>query len=130
MKILIVEDSVWKREQLVEFLEKEKIEFEVSEYVNNALRYIRANKTDIAGIILDLGLESMPGAHDAKPYRGLDVVKEMKILKLNIPVLINSTTELQMVSAEFPCVYGHRTEMDDYDILETFVSFLRRKEEQ
>ena len=130
MKILIVEDSIWKREQLVEFLEKEKIEFEVSEYVNNALRYIRANKTDIAGIILDLGLESMPDAYDAKPYRGLDVLREMKRLKLDIPVLINSTTELQMISSEYPCVFSHRTDMDDFDILEGFVSFLRRREEQ
>lgn len=130
MKILIVEDSVWKREQLVEFLEKEKIEFEVCEYVNNALRYILANRADIVGIILDLGLESMPGAHDAKPYRGLDVLREMKRLKLEIPVLINSTTELDMVSAEFPCVFSHRTEMDDYDSLENFISFLRQREEQ
>ena len=119
-----------KREQLVEFLEKEKVEFEVCEYVNTALRYIRANKANVAGIILDLGLESMPGAHDAKPYRGLDVLQEMKRLKLDIPVLINSTTELEMVSAEFPCVFSHRTEMDDYDSLENFVSFLRQREEQ
>lgn len=130
MKILIVEDSMCKREQLVEFLEKEKVEFEVCEYVNTALRYIRANKANVAGIILDLGLESMPGAHDAKPYRGLDVLQEMKRLKLDIPVLINSTTELEMVSAEFPCVFSHRTEMDDYDSLENFVSFLRQREEQ
>ena len=130
MKILIVEDSMCKREQLVEFLEKEKVEFEVCEYVNTALRYIRANKANVAGIILDLGLESMPGAYDANPYRGLDVVREMKRLKLDIPVLINSTTELEMVSAEYPCVFGHRIEMDDYDSLESFVSFLRQREEQ
>ena len=121
---------MYKREQLVEFLEKEKVEFEVCEYVNTALRYIRANKENIAGIILDLGLESMPGAHDANPYKGLDVVNEMKRIKIDIPVLINSTTEVEMVSAEYPCVFGHRTEMDDYDSLESFVSFLRQREEQ
>ena len=72
----------------------------------------------------------MSGAGDATPYRGLDVAKEMKRLKLDIPVLINSTTELEMGSAEYPNIIGHRTEMDDYESLENFVSFLRERDKQ
>jgi len=130
MRILIVEDDLCKRDQLVDFLEKKKIEFEICEYVNTALRYIRANKAIVAGIILDLGLETMPGAHDITPYSGLNVVGEIKRLELDIPVLINSTTELEMVSAEYPCVFGHRNEMNDYDTLENFISFLRKRDKQ
>lgn len=130
MKILIVEDSQCKRDQIINFFKDGNIEFDVCEYVNQALRYIRVNKINIAGIILDLGLKTMPGVHDATLYRGLDVLKEMKRLKLDIPVLINSTTEVEMVDAEYSFVYGQRTEMDDYDTLENFISFLRKGEEQ
>lgn len=129
-KILIVEDMQDKRDQLIHFLEKENIEFEVCGYVNHALRYVRANRESVAGIILDLGLETMPGANNATLYRGLDVTEELKRLKLDIPVLINSTTELEMVTSEYPFVYGHRSDMDDYEILENFVSFLRERDKQ
>lgn len=129
-KILIVEDMPDKRDQLIQFLNKENIEFEVCEYVNHALRYISANRDSIAGIILDLGLETLPGSYDFTLYRGLDVADEMKRLKLDIPILINSTTELEMATSEYPNIFGHRTEMDDYETLENFVSFLRERDKQ
>ena len=129
MKILIIEDSQYKRDQIIKFFKDEDIEFAVCEYVNSALRYIRANNSDIAGIILDLGLETMPGAHDATPYRGLDVLEELRRKKIDIPVLVNSTTPVDMLNT-YPSVYGHRTAMDDYDTLKNFISFLRQKEEQ
>ena len=130
MMIVIVEDTQFKRDQLIRFFNKENIQCESFEYVNYALRHIRKERGNISGIILDLGLETMPGANDATLYRGLDVLKEMKRLKLDIPVLINSTTELEMVSCEYPNVFSHRTDMDDYESLENFVFFLRQREEQ
>ena len=130
MMIVIVEDTQFKRDQLIRFFNKENIQCESFEYVNYALRHIRKERENISGIILDLGLETMPGANDATLYRGLDVLKEMTRLKLDIPVLINSTTELEMVSCEYPNVFSHRTDMDDYESLENFVFFLRQREEQ
>lgn len=130
MTIVIVEDTQFKRDQLIRFLKKENIQCESFEYVNYALRHIRKERENISGIILDLGLETMPGADDATLYRGLDVLKEMKRLKVNIPVLINSTTELEMVSCEYSNVFGYRTDMEDYDSLENFIYFLRQREEQ
>lgn len=130
MTIVIVEDTQFKRDQLIHFFNNENIHCESFEYVNYALRHIRKEKENISGIILDLGLETMPGAHDSTLYRGLDVLKEMKRLKVDIPVLINSTTELEMISCEYPNVFGHRTDMDDYNSLENFIYFLRHREEQ
>ena len=130
MMIAIVEDTQFKIEQLESFLIKERIPWKVFGYVNDALRFIRTEREKVSGIILDLGLETMSGAGDATPYRGLDVAKEMKRLKLDIPVLINSTTELEMATSEYPNVFGHRTEMDDYETLENFVSFLRERNKQ
>ena len=129
-KILIVEDCLYKRIQLVDFLKEKEIEFEVCIFVYQALRSIRANKENIAGIILDLGLETMPGACDATPYRGLEVVRELIRKRLNIPVLINSTTEVEISKEDYPFFFGHRTDMNDYEILEDFISFLKTREEQ
>ena len=130
MTIVIVEDTQFKRDQLIRFLNDQNIKWEVFEYVNHALKHIRREKDNISGIILDLGLKTMPGDNDATLYRGLDVLKEMKRLKADIPVLINSTTELEMVSSEYPNAFGHRTDMDDYESLENFICFLRQREKQ
>ena len=60
---------------------------------------------------------------------GLELVEETERIKLNIPILINSTTEVEMIST-YSSVYADRTDMDDYDTLENFISFLRTREEQ
>lgn len=129
MKILIVEDDAFKRDELIQFLQNKDIEFEIQEYVNPALRYIIANKEAISGIILDLGLQSAASINNRSLHRGLDVVNELRRKKINIPVLINSTTSVDMINA-YSFVFGHRMDMYDNQLLEDFVSFLRRKEEQ
>ena len=74
MNIFIVEDQELKRKELTDFLTSKEIKFETCEYVYPALRYILANREDISGIILDLGLQSAPDIHDLNPYKGFDVV--------------------------------------------------------
>ena len=129
MKILIVEDSRDKKDQLINFLNKNNIEFEICEYLNDALRYIYEDSKNISGIILDLGLERDKSDPEYEQYMGLELVEETERIKLNIPILINSTTEVEMIST-YSSVYADRTDMDDYDTLENFISFLRTREEQ
>lgn len=129
MKILIVEDSRDKKDQLINFLSKKNIEFEICECLNDALRYLYENSKNISGIILDLGLEREKSDPDYDQYMGLELAEEAERIKLNIPILINSTTEVEMIST-YSSVYGHRTEMDDYDTLENFISFLSERKEQ
>ena len=131
MKILIIEDSEIKRNELIDFLTSIcNIEFEFCEYLYDALRYIDDNENEISGIILDLGLqkaEDMPQTYGI--YVGLDVVYELKRSKINIPVLINSTTFAGILD-EYPFIFGQRMQMENYDMLEKFVTFLRQREEQ
>lgn len=129
MKIVVVEDDSIKRDEVIGLLNADNIEFEVFEYINLALRYIIVNKDNISGIILDLGLASMPGAHDATSYKGLELVNELNRKKIDIPILINSSTEVDMIES-YPSVFGQKHDMYDSDILEYFVSFLRRRERQ
>ena len=129
MKIFVVEDDAYKREEITEYLDKNNIEYEVGEYVNPALRYIVANKEKICGIILDLGLQRAPGINDFNLYGGLDIVNELNRKKIDIPILINSSTEVDMLEV-YPSVFGQKFELNDYEVLDNFISFLRQSEEQ
>ena len=129
MTIFIVEDQELKRKELTDFLTSNEIKFETCEYVYPALRYILANREDISGIILDLGLQSAPDVHDLNPYKGLDVVNELDRKNINIPILINSSTEVDMLGV-YSSVYGQKYETNDFEILEEFITFLSQREEQ
>ena len=129
MKIIVIEDEEFKRDEITSFLTDHNIEFETFEYVHPALRYILANKVDISGIILDLGLQSSPSMFDRSLYRGFDVVKELNRKRIDIPILINSTTEVDMIDS-YPSVFGQKYEMYDDEILDSFIRYLRKREEQ
>ena len=130
MKIFILEDAIFKREQITDFLKIKKIGYELSGYARPALRYIMKNKNEISGIILDLGLQNSkdsPESYDL--LKGLDIIRELYRKKLHIPVLVNSSTQVKSLN-QYPFVYGQRKEIDDYQILEDYISFLRKREEQ
>lgn len=130
MKILVIEDAIFKREQITDFLEEKGIGYYVAEYLNPALKYIVGNKDEISGIILDLGLQmskDLPETYSL--HRGLDVIYELDRKNLQIPVLINSSTFVGMLD-EYPFVYGQRTKIDNYQIWEDFISFLKQREKQ
>ena len=129
MKVLIVEDLESKRKQLTDFLTKEAIEFEICEYVRDALRYIYFNKENISGIILDLGLQWAIDDDDYAEDSGLDIVYELDRINLNIPILINSTTIVDVLD-KYSFIYGQRTVMESYEILEKFINFLKNGKEQ
>ena len=130
MKILCIDDDFFKRNQIGEFLERKGIQLEEIEFVNPALKYICTNKESISGIILDLGLKSFKDSNDYNIYKGLDVIAELERKKIKIPILINSTTEIDFQKDDHPYVFGHRKRKNDYKILEEFLAFLKEREEQ
>lgn len=130
MRILVIDDDIFKREQITDFLEEKEIDYETFEYLTPALRYIIFNKNDISGIILDLGLQNfkdMPTTYSL--YKGLDLIHELYRKRIHIPILINSSTDVGMLD-EYSFVYGQRTKIDNYQILEDYISFLKQREEQ
>ena len=96
MRILIVEDSKYKREYVKGILKQRTIEFHVEEAITPALRYIDSNKCTIDGIILDIQLPRFKGDYVIVPLGGLEIVDEISSLQFEgfnkeIPILINST---------------------------------------
>ena len=96
MKILIVEDDNFKFSMIYCLLRDKNIEHEWFLSVNSALKYISEHQNDVSGIILDLGLTTYSDSNDYDDVRGLDLVKELTRKEINIPVLINSTTEIEL----------------------------------
>ena len=128
MKILIVEDNETKRDNIESFLEFQRIKYHTCEYVNETLRYIIKHKNDISGIILDLGLNLFKDSSYDR-YNGLTILSEMQRKKINIPVLINSTTEVGMIDEDYPFVWGQRTRIEDDYFLKKFITFLEERKE-
>ena len=124
-KILIVEDEHFKRENIEQFLRKKQISYETIEYVNPALRYIILNRENISGIILDLGLKSFEDGSDYSNTKGLNIVYELTRKKLNIPVLIYSSTHVNL--SEIMCIHKNvKGQMygADHNVLENFINSL------
>lgn len=130
MKILVLEDAIFKREQITDFLEENNISYQVIEYLNPALKYVFETKEELSGIILDLGLQLFKDAPETYSlYRGLDLIYELARMNLEIPVLINSSTDVGLLT-DYPFVYGQRTEVNNYQILEDFINFLKQNEKR
>jgi len=130
MKLLCVEDNFFKRNHIGGFFEEKGIILEEFEFINPALEYIIRNKANISGIILDLSLKSSMDSNDYDLYKGVEVITELEKLKIQIPILINSSLTLDLKEGEHPYVFAHRRRKNDYKILEDFISFLKEREKQ
>ena len=68
--------------------------FEIVKSVNSACRYIVEHSNQIDLIVLDLGLPLSDNGANYDSLNGLLVVKEMMRKHINIPIIINSCTEI------------------------------------
>ena len=131
MKILLVEDDALKRTYIIEFLKSRNIDVHWCYSVNPAIKYCLNNLKKVSGIILDLGLTSYDKSNDYEFEKGLVLVKELTRKKIKIPILINSTTyiNLPMVMESHNNVKGQMYEADDYETLRWFINLLEGKEQ-
>ena len=131
MKILVVEDDALKRSYIVEFLKSRNIDVHWCYSVNPAIKYCIKNQREISGIILDLGLTSYDQSTDYEFKKGLNLVKELTRKCIKIPILINSTTYINLKET-MEChenVKAQMYEADDYKTLRGFINLLERKEQ-
>ena len=130
MKILIVEDDREKRLFLEYNLKKKNIEICLFSSVNPAIRYVVQYANQIDGIILDLGLTSYDSSDDYSFTKGLNLVKELTRKRIEIPILINSSTYVNLpnlmesnsnVKDQMYCAYDHTK-------LRWFINLLRKEQ--
>jgi len=131
MKILVVEDDALKRTYIVEFLKSRNIDVHWCYSVNPAIKYCIKNQKEISGIILDLGLTSNDHSIDYEFKKGLNLIRELTRKKIKIPILINSTTyiNLKETMEYHENVKGQMYESDDYESLRVFINLLERNEQ-
>lgn len=97
MKFLIVEDDRNKRLFLEFFFKQKGYESYSFQSVQPAIKYATKHSTEIDGIILDLGLSSYDCNDDDYSYtRGIDLIYELKEKGIYIPILINSSTYINL----------------------------------
>lgn len=132
MKILVVEDNLLKRKFVEEFLSARKIDTIVSFSVNSAIKEIVERLNEFSGIILDLGLTSYDDSMDYDSKRGLDLVEELTRREIDIPILINSSTTINLpnIMENHSNVKGQTSIMEDGNTkIESFIKILKEKKQ-
>lgn len=129
--IVLIEDNADKSNNIISILDKEGIEYYLITALNPALRFITNESKKIDGIILDLGLPRFENERVEDITAGLDVVEELKRVGITIPVLINSSTLVEIDEKEYPFVFKERMFCSfDVETLRNFLNSLSNKEEQ
>ena len=96
MRIVVVEDDKNKREFVAMYLETNNIEMVSFTSIMPAIKYVTQHFKEVSGIVLDLGLVSYDDSYDYDSEKGLILVEELTRKKIEIPILINSTTEIDL----------------------------------
>lgn len=126
MKFLVVENCPFKRAKIAKFLKSRNVDFVFTYSLKPTLRYLSKKNNRLSGIVLNLGLCSTNNSADYDYLGGLDVLKKLKQLQLNIPVFINSTTQvyLEYLTCTYPFVKEQIHVENDYLTLEKFIKSL------
>ena len=97
MNILFVDDlPEFKIQRAIDYLKEQELEFtyQITRSVNSAIRYFAKHKDEIDLVVVDLGLPWFDDSDNIDKLNGLVVVAQILRCKINIPVIINSTTEI------------------------------------
>lgn len=97
MNILFVDDIPdLKVNPTIEYLKKESLDFsyKIVKSVATASLYITNHLNEIDLAIIDLGLPMLDGAHRYNSLDGLVILDKILSQNVNIPTIINSTTEI------------------------------------
>ena len=119
MKFIIVEDDRTKRLFLEFFFKQKGIETYSFQSVQPAIKYVINHSIEINGIILDLGLSSYDYNDDDYSYtRGLDLVEKLSEENIFIPILINSSTYINLpkIQEKHKNLIIHQMDDDEYEL--------------
>ena len=120
MKFLVIDDDDYKAEVAIKYLAKHE--------TIRARSYISGMKTvlqgDFDGIILDMAFPLRDYGQIEQMDEGLNILREMKRCKLNVPVMCYSSNVFDV--REFNNVVSYVRFSAMYDLSEPFKNFIKK----
>lgn len=101
MKLLIVEDSPYKLQQVSDCLQHGS--YDVAKSYNSAVRKLLKEEYD--AVILDMCFPNFDDSSVPEPEQGLNVLRQMKRKKIEIPVLVYSSDVVDVSAYSFVTGY-------------------------
>lgn len=120
MRLILIEDDDYKAKQIVNFLQKEGLEVDVSKAYNTGMKKITTEKFDIA--LVDMTIPSFEISHDhpnsrIRKFGGKDVLAEIARRNIYLPSIVITQYQVfddgeitlesldEELSKEFPDLY-------------------------
>ena len=104
MTILFVDDLPdIKVQPAIDYLNSQNIKFDyvICKSIYSAIRYIKEHTSDIDLAVIDFGLPVDDNSLRFRQYGGLDIIDYiLDTLELDIPIIINSTSHIEMLNNE------------------------------
>lgn len=103
MNILFVDDTPESKiQEAIDYLISKQVKFSYSIYLssNRALRFISTHLNEVDLAVIDLGLPLFDGSHNYQEIGGLEIIENILIETLDIPIIINSSTTIEFANGE------------------------------
>lgn len=103
MNILFVDDTPESKiQEAINYLTSKQVKFSHSICLssNSALRFISTHLNQIDLAVIDLGLPLFDGSHNYQKIGGLEIIENILLETLDIPIIINSSTTIEFVNGE------------------------------
>jgi len=100
MKVLIIDDSEYKVNEVIQVLKELNIDdYDIASCITDAYLKISQEKYDI--LISDLGLPRRKGEFVENSLEGLEFLTILAYRNINIPTIVYSTTEIPQDSIDY-----------------------------
>ncbi len=125
MNILCIDDKPEYKYAIVSrILDFNKVNYNFVKSYNSAIKYINENFESIDGIFLDLCFPEDDEGREIDIYMGLKVLEFMKKRKIDIPILLYSSTEIDEINLEGTSCFG-KMEIVEIEKIQNFLNFIR-----
>lgn len=130
MKLLIVDDTDFKVQLLNMQLSKLKVEYLVATNFSDAQLLLKQYENEIFGVILDLGFSRTFDRNTYSKFMGIELGAVINLRYPNMPILINSDTEIPKEMKESIEFFDHiHPREENLSILQAFLECCKEYEE-
>lgn len=139
MRLLIVENSEQRRNNLIKILEEQGVQYLIAEDVSNASHLIRMNLINkiiedlddvFDGLILNIRIKDSPNGTEGQT-NGYNIIKEIRKMGDDLPTLICSDILAKETGEEESSfVFGYISRSTDEEGIKEFINYIKSVEEK